>query len=132
MIVDTDEPIYGRSVSFFWYKRIYVGTKFRDLPYRVKAAVIAHELGHCDGHHTEWRILALLFPFVIPWLTRWQEYRADAYACKLGYGPELAWLLRENTGGGLFHPTNYLRRQKLVHNKFFAQPPLRATHRYSA
>ena len=126
-VVQTGEPITARSVSCFWHKRIYVGLKFTDLPPRVKMAVLAHEFAHCEGHHTEWRALALLCPFLIKWLCHWQEYRADAYAARCDFGPELLWFLRDESKGSTTHPQNYLRRQKLVHNKFFAQPPLRAT-----
>jgi Zn-dependent protease with chaperone function len=128
VIVQTNEPITARSVSWLWYKRIYVGTKFIGLPERVKMAVLAHELAHCEGHHTEWRLLALIcpIPLLIQWLCHWQEYQADAYVAQCGFGPELSWYLRKDGPGSITHPQNYLRRQKLVHNKFFARPPLRA------
>ena len=126
MIVQTSEPITARSFSCLWYKRIYVGRKFHALPPRVKMAVLAHEFAHCERHHTEWRILALLFPFLIKWLCHRQEYQADAYVAQCGFGPELHWFLRDERAETATHPQKYLRRQKLVHNKFFAQPPLRA------
>ena len=126
-VVQTSEPITARSFSCFWHKRIYVGTKFAELPVRVKMAVLAHEFAHCEGHHTEWRAMALLCPLFIKWLCHWQEYRADAYAARCGFGPELHWYLRNESVGSATHPQNCLRRQKLVHNKFFARPPLRAT-----
>ena len=117
-----DEPLVARSVSFFWYKRIYLGNKWDRLPTEQRDAVIAHELGHCLKHHTEWRALALFFPFFIPSLCRHQEFEADAYACEQGHGPALHKLLGYEAMRGPYHPTNFERRQKLVHNKFFARP----------
>jgi hypothetical protein len=126
-IVAVDEPIIARAVTWFGYRRVYVGDKFHDLPDSHKLAALSHEFGHCAGHHTEWRALALFFPFIIKWLCHWQEYRADAYAAERGHGPALLQILRNETPGDTFHPANSLRRKKLVHNKFFARPPLRAT-----
>ena len=123
-VIVTTEPIIARSFSFGWFKRVYVGAKFHAYPPRIKAAILLHEFAHCNGHHTEWRML--LWPIGL-WLAKWQEYRADAYVARCGYGPELYCLLHRDTPGGAFHPSNCQRRQKLVHNKFFARPPLRAT-----
>ena len=123
-ILMTDEPIVARSLSVFWFKRVYLGRKFHDLSPGTKGAVLAHEFGHCAGHHTEWR--ALLWPIGL-WLAKQQEFWADAYACKMGYGPELYLHLSDDSKpAGRYHPTNCHRRQKLVHNKLFASPPLRA------
>lgn len=126
-----NEPIIARSFSFLWIKRIYLGSKWLALPTTVKSAVLEHERAHCDGHHSEMRMLALLVPVIIPWLCRWQELRADARAVEAGFGSEMLWLLRDESSGGPFHPTNLLRREKVVHNKLFDQPTSRAI-RYSA
>jgi len=115
-IIETDRDEVARSISLFWFKRIYVGTRFKKLTVAERMAVIAHETGHCEGHHTEWRIL--LLPIVF-WLAKQQEFWADAYAVRKGHGEALYRHLGRNDGGGLFHPSNYHRRQKLVHNKFF-------------
>lgn len=123
-VIVTTEPIIARSFSFGWFKRVYVGANFHAYPTRIKIAILLHEFAHCNGHHTEWRML--LWPIGV-WLAKWQEYRADAYVARCGYGPELYCLLHRDTPGGAFHPSNCQRRQKLVHNKFFARPPLRAT-----
>ena len=122
-VILTTEPIIARSFSFGWFKRVYVGTKFPAFSPRLKTAILLHEFAHCNGHHTEFRML--LWPIGL-WLAKWQEYQADAYVARCGFGPELYCLLYPESPGGLFHPSNCQRRQKLVHNKFFASSTLRA------
>ena len=112
----------ARSFSFGWFKRVYVGSKFHAYSPRLKTAILLHEFAHCHGHHTEWRILLFM---LAPWLARWQEYRADAYVARAGYGPELYCVLINDSPGGLFHPSNWQRRQKLLHNELFASSTLR-------
>jgi Peptidase family M48 len=123
-IIETNEYITARSLSLLWFKRIYVGYRYLHLNPAMRLAVLAHEEGHLRGHHTEWRILALLVPGLPLWLAKQQEYWADAYACRAGHGLALYWLLADESDGGHFHPSNCLRRQKLVHNKFFASSTL--------
>jgi hypothetical protein len=123
-IVRTKESIVARSASFFWWKRVYVGAWFWLLAPETRAAVLAHESYHCHQHHTEWRILALLFPFIIPRLCRRQELEADAFAASFGHGPALYEFLKPGIGGGLFHPSNDVRRDALLHNEFFRMAPV--------
>lgn len=115
-VIVTRRPFIARSLSFFGLQRIYVGTRYAALPPFAKRAVIAHECAHLVGHHTEWRLLALLFPPVIPWLCHWQEYRADARAAATGHLHGMLHLLQKDGGGGLTHPKNIDRRKKLLHS----------------
>lgn len=124
-VVRTNSTKVAWSVSFLWFKRVFVGTPFHTLPLRVRKAILIHEFAHCSGHHTEFRILALICPPLIRWLCLRQEYAADAAVVRAGYGPELMWMLRHDNHGGPFHPSNFLRRQKMVHNKFFERPTTR-------
>jgi Zn-dependent protease with chaperone function len=128
--VNSDVP--ARSFSFMWFKRIYLTSAFFTLKPDEATAVLLHEQGHCRGHHTEWRMLCLLLcPFLLRRLCHWQEYQADAYAQRAGYGIALSRLLSYDDKPWPFHPPNSLRRQKLIHNEFSESPTSRA-HRYSA
>jgi hypothetical protein len=121
-MIQTTEPIVARSFSFFWFKRVYTGARFESLPYRTKVAILLHEFAHCNSHHTEWRVL--LWPLAL-WLPKRQELWADAFVASQGYAQELHDFLIGEHDGGLFHPSNWQRRQNLMDNKFFASPPLR-------
>ena len=116
MVVTTREPIIARSVSFFWYRRVYIGTKFARLPKGQQTAVILHERGHIEKHHTEARLLSVLFPFkpFIRWLCHRQEYAADRYVLEHGFGRELVDFLVANGARESFtHPSDYARACRL-------------------
>ena len=68
-------------------------------------AVIAHELYHCENHHSEWRALALMFPAWMKRICHRQEFEADLFAAKLGYGDALIKVLSRFGEGGNMHPT---------------------------
>ena len=110
-ILETSEPMIARSFSFGWYKRVYVGTEFHKLDALRQAAVLAHEQGHLEGHHSELRMLCFLFaPFFFFRLCRHQEYQADLYAMKKGYARQLFDLLKSDFDGGLLQPAHIERR----------------------
>ena len=123
-IVPVPEETIARSLSFGWFKRAYVGTDFNKLSPMQQCAVLSHERGHCDGHHTEQRILCLLFaPWMFFKLCKWQEFQADKYACERGWSRHLYDLLASDFDGGLFQPSHIERRHAIkqyVHKSRFA------------
>ena len=121
-IVRTSEPIIARSASLFWWKRIYFGSKFGRLTIDEKEAVIAHELGHCHGHHMEQRILMLLFPWGFKWLCHRQEFQADRYAADYGHGVVLAKLISRVDSIGRLHPPVAQRLASLERHTLRANP----------
>jgi len=101
------------SGILFW-KKITVGKKFFDFNDDVQEAILAHEMGHVKGFHIEQKILCLILcPFALKWLFRRQEFIADEYAAKLGHASSLMKVLRSDLGGGLTHPSDMERRQRL-------------------
>ena len=110
----SNEDFIASSYGIFFWKRIKVGKRFHSLPFNMKKAVIAHELGHCEKFHIELRILCFIFFFpALLWLCRRQELEADAFAAKLGYAPELRELLKDEWDGKGSHPSHRTRRQHL-------------------
>lgn len=116
-----DKAIHAQSFSLLWMQRLYVGKDYyQSLPMFARRALIAHECAHLDGHHTEWRVLAMLCPLAWPFLRRichWQEYRADARAAAGGHTHGLLHLLCNDSPGSLTHPKNMDRRNKLMHSR---------------
>lgn len=113
-VVRTSEPIIARSASFLWWKRIYIGEKFDRLSTDEKYSVIAHELAHCEGHHTEIRMLFMFIPFLFSWICRQQEYSADKYAKDRGYGASLARVISRNANNGPYYPSTESRCARLA------------------
>lgn len=110
----TDEPILARAVSFLWWKRVYIGSRFIKLPRDQKEAILSHERGHCDLHHTEVRLFVALFlPFLFPYICRKQELAADRYAARSGHAKALAKLLSSDYDGGFLQPSHSERRAQL-------------------
>lgn len=116
-VITTNDPYIAKSFRFFWIKRVYVGSVYRSLTPRQREAVVTHEVAHIGGHDTLWRMLALLFPPVMPWLCRRQEFAADAFAKDRGYGPPLIEVLRTLPEDcGWLYPKTSQRIEKLLHN----------------
>ena len=87
---------------------------FSMLPKVMQDAAVVHEMAHCIMHHTEKRILCLLFmPWKIREVCKNHEFEADRYAVMNGYGEGLKLCLRFESEGGMFHPSNAERRQKI-------------------
>lgn len=121
--VRTSEPIVARSISLFWWKRIYLGSFFDCLTPPEQFAVIGHEEGHCAHHHTEMRILCLLLaPFLFFELCRRQEFSADRYSAQHGHSRFLCQVLESDYDGGLLHPSHAARREAL--SKYHDHPRL--------
>ena len=119
VLKDVDEPIIARAFSFFWFKRIYLGVRFKRLSPKQQIAAVLHEMGHCELHHSEIRIVSL---FLIAWWNPWwflricrnQELAADKYVVTHGYAHYLLDLLSGYDLGGWIHPSNRERRSAIL------------------
>jgi Zn-dependent protease with chaperone function len=113
-IVHSNEVVIAGATSLLWWKRIRLSDRFYALPDHKQFAVIMHEFGHLFYHHTEKRILCLIFtPWrLIPMMHR-QEFEADRYAASLGGADALIEMLQGVGDGELFHPSNADRRAAL-------------------
>lgn len=113
-VFQTDEQIVARAWSFFWIKRVVIGSLFWKLPFHIRNAVMAHEEGHAEMHHTEWRVVCLLFaPWMIFDVCKQHELDADLFAASRGHGAALIEFLKFDKDCGLFHPSHAERRQHL-------------------
>ena len=125
-IVSTREFIIARSTSFFWWKRIYVGVRFFTLSDAQREAVLAHEEGHCNLHHSELRSLAvLLCPFLIKWVCHKTEYAADLYAAERGLAKPLIQVLNNDKRETVLHPSNRNRRKALEQYEYLRLTPVK-------
>lgn len=105
-IVTTTEPIIARSISFLWFKRIYIGIGYWNLLKSQKEAVLAHEEAHCKFHHTELRLLTvLLCPFLVKWVCHKTEFAADRFAASRGYAKPLIQVLGFGKRDSWFYPS---------------------------
>lgn len=128
----------ARALSFGPYKKIEFGPEFYKLPEDMQKAVIAHEVGHVRGHHTELRLIfaiilvvaSILFKWwifivassLLSWLCRKTELWADRYAVKCGYAIGMLKLLEFEHPGDFFNPPTKYRREMIT----LAVPTLRA------
>lgn len=97
------------SRGIWRWKKIILGNAFHQLSEREAKAVLLHEVGHCKLRHLEKRLTML-------WLVLWnpqkllrlcieQEYEADRFAARMGYGMDLVQLFcRMQRQQGPFHP----------------------------
>lgn len=97
---------------------IAVNAAWCQFPAREQEALLLHEVWHCRRFHLEARWLFLLFSWLpaILWLpfAQWvsyrQEFAADRFAKKEGYGRELARALSRITiYDSTFHPSPQAR-----------------------
>lgn len=124
--VHVNENITARAGSFFWLKQVELGHRFKWLPIRQKKAVVAHELGHVVGRHTEWRIVCALLFFPAFVFVCWaQELLADWFAVRRGFSAELAELLADEYGGGLLQPSHATRIRFIKFHAHFYSPRFR-------
>ncbi len=117
-VVRTDEPNrLAWAVSMLWWKRIYTGRQFyRILHADQRAAILAHEAGHCDYHHFE--LSLLLLPFLPDrawyWINRKMELAADRYAAKRGHAAALCELFKRPFEPDPHYPSPAERRAALA------------------
>lgn len=103
------------ALSLPWASVIFAGPGYDRLTEGQKSAVVLHEMYHCMSHHTEWRIVAFLFPFIIPWLCRRQEFAADRYAALCGHAQDLIEVLANPLRpGSVTHPSHAERIERLL------------------
>ena len=101
------------------FGNIHVNEQFTRLPERVRAALIYHELGHLQGAH-HWKRLAAMWSALFnvekfKELCHNQEYEADHYAARCGYGHDLARFLGAlNQPESCFYPASAARIQRLT------------------
>ena len=106
--------IIAMAGSFLFFGVIFLGRGYYRLSESQKLAVLAHEREHIRLHHTELRILALIFCFpLLPRICRQQEFSADAGAVKAGCGEALRQLLSFYYPRTFFYPSNRERRDAL-------------------
>ena len=122
-IVKVDYAWVARSFAIFGFKRVFIGSKFYNLPNDQQRAVIAHELGHIRlGHHAVRRWVAPLALICTPFrkaLYRTQEFEADDFATECGHGKALCSFLSQNNEFEGEYPKNVARIERIVHNKFY-------------
>lgn len=122
-VVRTTEPMIARSASILWWSRVYLGSKFGDLTAAEQDATVAHECGHCALHHMELRTLALIFtPWRFKKVCRNQEFKADAFASRMGHGVALAKLISRIGSDGPYHPSANERIIRLARRTLHANP----------
>lgn len=134
-VLRTSEPIIARAISFGWFKRVYIGSRFDTLPPNEQLAALTHEEGHCAGHHTEMRIACLLLaPWLLGWLCRRQEFEADRYSSQRGHTESLLQILKDDEPGNWLSPSHRDRRERIIQSfmSTFARPPLRVNSPGSA
>lgn len=125
-VIHTNENMIARSLSFLWWKRIYVGTKYWNLLRSQKEAVLAHEEGHCKFHHTELRLLTLLFcPVLIKPVCHKTEFAADRYAASKGLAKPLSQVLSFDREEDWLYPCNTDRRKALENYEYPRMTPVK-------
>lgn len=91
-----------------------VRSEFWELPFPEQMAVIAHEAGHKYYGHL-WARLFGMFRDDYRAMIHRQEFEADAFARRMGYGPQLAAFLKRDTKPACFsHPSTRDRVASLV------------------
>lgn len=117
---------YCYAFSFLWYKRIFIGDEFETLPPKVRVALLAHEEGHLKSHHTEKRILCMLFaPWLMYKVAKRQELEADLHAARRGFSDGLYEFLDADKSESDFYPSDLQRKRNLMDNGFMRMSPVR-------
>jgi Zn-dependent protease with chaperone function len=141
IVYDPSYKQLAKAVGVWPWKRIVVGTQWMRLGPRTQVAVALHEVGHCRSLHLEVRLL-LLAAAIVPilltvpplillgllcsacvwafaeWYAGRQEFIADAFVVKHGFGVEFAQMLR-NAGEhdsdlDPFHPSHAARIERIT------------------
>jgi Zn-dependent protease with chaperone function len=97
------------SRGIWRWKKIVVGPSFNRLDDREAGAVLLHEAGHCKLRHLEKRLkmlwLVLISPQKLLRICLEQEFEADRFAARCGYGNDLIRLFhRLAEQPAPFHP----------------------------
>lgn len=125
-VIYTGENIIARSISFLWWKRIYLGTRYWKLLRSQKDAVLAHEEAHCKFHHSELRLLTLLFcPVLIKLVCHKTEFVADRYAANKGLAGPLIQVLSFDREEDWLYPCNADRRKALEDYEYTRMAPVK-------
>lgn len=118
---DILQPQPAISSGVWPFQKIIVGGKWFKLTEPERAAVLAHEVGHCKAWHFERRILslwAILIPKMRVLAIRWahqHELSADRFAVRAGHGPALLGVLAKFRGpGGMFYPSFEVRASAII------------------
>ena len=98
--------------------KIVVGPMFNRLTPFEQGAVLVHEVGHLELGHPRQRWARwwwlILKPKAFRMMCIEQEYEADQFAARLGYGPGLISIYRRvKNASGLLHPPLEPRIAKL-------------------
>jgi Zn-dependent protease with chaperone function len=105
--------------GFFRPGKIVVGPMFNRLTPFEQGAVLVHEVGHLElGHaRARWRCWWWLIfkPMAFRFMCIEQEYEADQFAARRGYGAGLCSIYRRvENASGLLHPPVQSRIAKLT------------------
>lgn len=117
--IDYSLPFICDSRGIGRWKKIVVGRAFFTFDDRQQSAFLLHEVAHCKLRHLEKRIAAL-------WLLIWrpkrlaqlcieQEFEADLFVARCGFGPDLAraFLRIGSAGEDPLHPPLTARVERL-------------------
>jgi Zn-dependent protease with chaperone function len=110
VLYDPELKNISDSRGIWRWKKIVVGPSFLRLDEREAGAVLLHEAGHCKLRHLEKRLTMLWLVLVSPKrllrICLEQEYEADRFAAKCGYGNDLIRLFNRMSAQspGPFHP----------------------------
>lgn len=105
-------PVEGDFYAVTAFGVVLVGARFEILSRIEQEAVLAHEVGHIENHHTLkrwWWILSCQWR-KLGERCKNQELEADAYAADAGFGPGLVKFLRRTKfPESAWHPAYYDR-----------------------
>jgi Zn-dependent protease with chaperone function len=109
------------ACSRWWgaWAQIVVSPGFMRFHPRERTALLLHEAAHCRMLHVKQRLVSLWLllwsPAALAELCRQQEFEADAFVARLGFGPDLAAaLLRIDSLPSPFHPPKEQRIDRLL------------------
>ena len=106
----TQHPCLCEQRGIWRWREIVIGRAFLAFPPREQQAILMHEVGHVRLRHVRERLLSIWLIFCLPnrfaLLCQRQEYEADQFAAKCGFGPDLASAFGRfsASGAGALHP----------------------------
>ena len=119
VVFDPRQRTISEARGIWRWKKIFVGPQFLGFDDREQQALLLHELGHCKLRHLEKRLLRLwliVIPSRLRALCVEQEFEADLFAARCGFGPALAGVfmrLRAHDDSPL-HPELQSRIERLL------------------